>query len=118
MLRSGLNDGAAESIAGHHDDIEALFHGALDHSHTVSGIIAGGLIILELDFVLLGESLAGLIGGLVEGLVGDVTVVGDHSDLVLGFVLVLVTIAFLFAAGKEGQGHNKSQEQSKILFHV
>ena len=28
------------------------------------------------------ESLAGLVGGLVEGLVGDIAVVGDHGDLV------------------------------------
>ena len=114
-MRSRLNDGAAESIAGHHDNIVALFDSILNHSHTVSGVVAVGLEVLKGNFVLLSESLAGLIGGLVEGLVRDITVVSNHGDFVVtGFAAIVV----LLAAGKQGQSHDKSQKQRKNLFHV
>ena len=37
-LGSGLNDGAAESVAGHHDDVVAFVDGLLDHGDTVGGV--------------------------------------------------------------------------------
>ena len=123
MLGSSLDDSAAESVAGHHDDVVALIHGALDHGHTVGGVVTGGLEVVELHAVGLSESLAGLVGGLVEGLVGDVAVVGDHSDLVgdlsvVTGVLVIGLGLVLLATGDQGQCHDQSQNHSKKLFHV
>ena len=122
MLGSSLDDGTAEGIAGHHDDVVALVNGTLDHSHTVSGVVAGGLEVVELHAIVRGKRLACLVGGLVEGLVGDVTVVGDHGDLVSGLdgvalVIVGLVIVLLLAAGDEGQSHNQSQDHSKKLLH-
>ena len=123
-LGSGLNDGAAESVAGHNDDIEAIVNGLFDHGDTVGGVIAGGLEVAELDAVVLGKRLAGLIGGLVEGLVGDVAVVGDHGDFVGDLVgvatgvLVIGLGLVLLAASDQRQSHDQSQNHSKKLFHV
>ena len=122
MLGSGLDDRAAEGVAGHHDDVVALVNSALDHSHTVGGVVAGGLEVGELDLVGIGKRLAGLVGGLVEGLVGDITVVGDHGDLIgrlVGVALVVIGlgIVLLIAAGDQGQRHNQSQDHSKKLLH-
>ena len=43
---------------------------------------------LEVIAVVAGKLLASLIGGLVEGLVGDVAVVGDHRDLDVAVVVI------------------------------
>ena len=126
-LGSSFHDGAAESVAGHHDHVVALVRGLLDHSHTVGGVVADGLEVVELDVVVLGKRLAGLIGGLVEGLVGDVAVVGDHCDLIGALVLSrllglvrcigLGIVGLLIAAGYQGQRHDQCQSQSKKLLH-
>ena len=126
-LGSGLNDGAAEGIAGHDDDVEAFVNGLFDHGDTVGGVIAGGPEVAELDAVVLGKRLAGLIGGLVEGLVGDVAVVGDHCDLIGALVLSrllglvrcigLGIVGLLITAGYQGQRHDQCQSQSKKLLH-
>ena len=120
---SGLNDGAAEGIAGHDDDVEAFVNGLFDHGDTVGGVIAGGPEVAELDAVVLGKRLAGLIGGLVEGLVGDVTVVGDHGDLVLDLSLGIVGRigrvggGVLLTAGYERKNHSQGEKKSKELLH-
>ena len=112
-----LLDGAAEGVAGHHDDGVALFHGLLDHGNTLSGAVAGRLVVVEVHAVGLAVSLAGLVGGLVEGLVGDIAVVGDHSDL-FGRLPVIVGIpVVLTAAGDKGESHDSGQKQCKKLFH-
>jgi len=107
--------------------VVALVRGLLDHSHTVGGVVADGLEVVELDVVVLGKRLAGLIGGLVEGLVGDVTVVGDHCDLIGALVLSrllglvrcigLGIVGLLIAAGYQGQSHDSGQDQCKKLLH-
>ncbi len=119
-----LTDGLAEGETGHDDDVVVLVDGVLDHGHTVGGVVAGRLLVGELHVVLLAERLAGLVGGLVEGLVGDVAVVGDHghgvvrsSDLALNRGAVLgggggVAVA---AAGSQAQHHGAGQEQRKEL---
>ena len=124
-LGGGLRDGGAEGVAGHHDDVVALIDSTLDHGHTVGGVIAGGLEVLEVHTVGLRESLAGLVGGLVEGLVGDIAVVGDHSDLVrdIGNIGIFVSVVgsigilVLLAAGYQRQCHDQSQHQRKKLLH-
>ena len=124
MLGSSLDDSAAEGIAGHHDDVVALVHGTLDHGHTVSGVVTGGLEVVELHTVGASEGLACLVGGLVEGLVGDVAVVGDHGDFVGDLVgvatgvLVIGLGLVLLAASDQRQSHDQSQNHSKKLFHV
>ena len=85
-----------------------------------TGVIAGGPEVAELDAVVVGECLAGLIGGLVEGLVGDVTVVGDHCDLHCSFVAVVGGFGILVAAaaGAKSKDHAQSKNQCENSFHV
>ena len=118
----GLLDGVSESIAGHHDDSVALVHSGLDHGHALGGGVTGGLEVVERDTVGLAVSLAGLVGGLVERLVGNVTVVGDHGDAEIsgalsGSLAALGGSLLLAAAGNQGQGHHQCKRQSKKLLH-
>ncbi len=78
VLLSHLGDGLTEGVAGHHDDVVALVGGGLYHGHTLGGGVTGGLVVVERYAVGVAVSLAGFVGGLVKGLVGDVAVVGDH----------------------------------------
>ena len=114
VLRAG--DGAGEGIAGHHDDIVALVNGLLDHGDTVRRAVAGGLVVSELNVVFRAEGLAGFIRGLVEGLVGDVTVVRDHGDLVRSGIFAAVVL--VAAAGAKREDHDERKEQSNKLLHV
>ena len=118
----GLLDGVSESIAGHDDDIVALVHSGLDHGHALGGGVTGGLEVVERDTVGLAVGLAGLIGGLVERLVGNVTVVGDHGDAHIsgalsGSLFALGRSLLRAAAGNQGQGHHQCKRQSKKLLH-
>ena len=121
-----LLDGLGKGIAGHHDDVVAIGHSGIHLGHALSGGVAGGLVVLELQALGVAELLAGLVSGLVEGLVGDVAVVGDHGHLigrVLSGVAALLIGALAIggvipaAAGDQGQGHHQCQEQCKKLLH-
>ena len=83
----GLLDGLGKGVAGHHDDVVAVSHSGVHHGHTLGGGVTGGLVVLELQALGVTELLAGLIGGLVEGLVGDIAVVSNHSHLISGIYL-------------------------------
>ena len=87
----------AERKARANDDVEAVSDGCVDHGDSFSGAVAGGLVVVELDTVRIGESLAGFIGSLVEAFVGDVAVVGDH-----GYGECGCSFAFTFAFGGRG----------------
>ena len=82
VILSGFDDGAGKSIARHNEDIEAVINSLFNAGNTVIRVISGGLVVAERNVVFFAESLAGFIGGLVEGFVGYVAVVGDHRDLV------------------------------------
>ena len=122
----GLDDGAGKRVTGHHDDVVALRDGLVDHLDAGSGGVVGGLVVLEVNCVLLAEGLASLIGGLVKGLVGDVAVVGDHRNLdVAGslngsrsFFGACGSSLFLAAAGSQSKDHHQRQKQSNVLFHA
>ena len=119
ILILGAGDGAGERKAGHHDDVVALVNGLLDHGDTVGGIVAGGLVVRKVNAVFFAECLAGLVGGLVERLVGDVAVVGDHCDSVLGFGSVVRGLGlFLVTAGAQSENHHESEKQSNRSFHA
>ena len=78
--------------------------------------VAGGLVVSELNVVFRAEGLAGFIRGLVEGLVGDVTVVRDHGDLVRSGIFAAVVL--VAAAGAKREDHDERKEQSNKLLHV
>ncbi len=105
-----FSDGTAESIAGHHDDVVAVFHSGFHHGNTLSGGVAIGLVILEVNAVGLSESLAGFIGGLVEGLVSNVAIVSDHCD----------TVGGLIGSSKRNcaQCHRDNKQQRDELLHI
>ena len=62
------------------------------------------------------ERLAGLIGGLVEGLVGDVTVVGDHGDLVRSGIFAAVVL--VAAAGAKREDHDERRRSRATSFFM
>ena len=122
----GLLDGLGKGVAGHHDDVVAVSHSGVHHGHTLGGGVTGGLVVLELQALGVTELLAGLIGGLVEGLVGDIAVVSNHSHLISGGLGVAAILRIgtpvsggvvPAAAGDQGQGHHQCQEQCKKLLH-
>ena len=111
VVAGDLGNGAAEGVAGHYDDIVALSDGQLHGCHTAGGIVGSGLVVLDFNVVVLAELHAGFPGGLVEGLVGDITVVRDHGNL------VTVSLGSLSATGGQGHDHDQSQQQSQNLLH-
>ena len=42
----GLDDSAAEGVAGHDDDVVAVGHGGVHHSHAAGGGVVVGLVVL------------------------------------------------------------------------
>ena len=129
ILVCHLGDGLAKGVAGHHDDGVALVHSGLHHGDTLSGGVTGGLVVAEVNAVGVAVGLAGLISSLVERLVGDIAVVGDHghAEISAGFLGGLLGLGGLFlsglclflgtAAGDQGQGHDQCQNHSKKLLH-
>ena len=83
---NGLNDSASKSKAGQEEDVVAVSNGLVDHSDTSFGGVAGRLVVGEVDAAGFAPCLASLISGLVEGLVGDIAVVGDHCNVPCGVV--------------------------------
>ena len=117
---SGGDDGGSEGVAGGHDDVVALGNSGVDHGDTLSVGVLQGLEVVELNAGGIAVGDAALVGGLVEGLVGDVAVVGDHSDLVNGLAALSglgLGAAVAAAAGQQAQDHNGSQDQGKITLH-
>ncbi len=72
--------GCAESIAGHYDNVEAFLDCLFNGRDTSFGAITCGLKVFERKSVRFTESLACFVRGLVERLVGDIAVVGNHRN--------------------------------------
>ncbi len=139
-----LYNRGAEREARHYNYVIAIHHSGIHHGHTVSGGIASGLLVGEVHTVGGTELLAGLIRGLVKGLVGDVAIVGNHGHpelsvsggLVVGGLVigslrggsggVLVhrrrgaggTAAGIAAAGRQSKDQRKGQEQCSQFLSV
>ncbi|KAF5081332.1 hypothetical protein DSECCO2_111390 [anaerobic digester metagenome] len=122
---SGFHDGAAERVTGHHDDVIAIGHSGVHHCHTLGGGVTGGLVVVELYAVVVAERLACLVSSLVEGLVGNVTVIGDHGHAIVRGSRCAAGRgggarsgrAAAVAAGGQRRGHDQCQCQCKKLLH-
>ena len=103
-----FGDSAAKGITGHHDHVVAFFSGLFDHGHTLGGGVASGLEVGEINAVLFRPLLAGFVGSLVEGLVGDIAVVGDHRH---------AHRVFSRRDRNHRQNHDERQDHCQELFH-
>ena len=101
-----------KSKAGHNDDVVTAVDGFFNFCNALFGGVACGFEVLEVNFVCITVFLAGFIGGLVERLVGDVAVVGDHCD----FVVALLRSAPV-ACGKHGNEHQCCKNDCKQFLH-
>ena len=97
-----------EQVAGHDDDVVAFVDGRFNLRDALRVGVTGGLEVVEVDAVGLTERLAGLVGRLVEGLVGDVAGVGNHRHAV-GF--------FRRREGNRAQHHRQRQDERNELLH-
>ena len=80
ILRNNVLNSFAKGIAGHDENGVTVINGLLHGGAAVFIGVRCGLVVLESEAVCIGKCLAGFIGGLVEGLVSNVTVVGDHLN--------------------------------------
>ena len=109
IVVGNFNDRTAECITRHNDNCITFGNSSVYGSNTGFCAVTGRFIILKLNVVSITVSLARFVSGLVERLVGDVAVVGNHRNF-----YAFVAVAFVFVARGEREAtcndsHNKKR---------
>ena len=109
-----LSDGRAMGKTRQNNHIVTLGNSQVNCCNTGSNVAGSGTVVLGFNVMISAKLRAGFPGSLIERLVGDFTVVSNHSNLVGAFAAFG---RFPATAGSQREDHDDCQQQCQNLFH-